>query len=296
MAVVGAGKVARLGSGVSGRAWYYDGVNAITPGAQITLRPGFASVSAMLAKPGFTWAHRGGSQNWPEMSLHAYTQSVARGYGVLEVSLGRTVDGVWFGTHDATLNRTSQITGGKDIRQMTWSEITKFMNSLNSDGTPRPYMRWEEVIEAYGHTHVLVNDIKSGLYNATARSEYFGIMADSGGPTKHIVKWGGGDTLIAGPARDRGYECWGYFYENEMTDTNILNKMNEWTLIGMEYSAPQAVFDRIKTLNKPIVAHIAPNQAAYDTAVAKITAGGFNKPYGVQVSNVLAVAPVSSWT
>lgn len=295
MGVVGPGRVARLGDGTWGRAWVFDGANARTPGSTLPMRPGFSTVAEMLATPGFTWAHRGGSQNYPEMSLHGYTQCVARGWGVLEVSLGRSIDGVWFGIHDATLNRTSQTTGSPDIRQMTWAQISAYQNTLNAAGTPRPYMRWEEVIEAYGDSHILVNDIKSGLYNATARAEYFAIMDRSGGPEKHIVKWGGGDTLIAGPAAQRGYETWGYFYQNEMSST-ILQKMDQWSIIGMEWDAPAATWATIKTLGKPIVAHICATQAAYNTAVANITAGGFAQPYGVQCSNVVNIAPVSSWT
>lgn len=296
MAVIGAGRVARMGDGRRGRAWYFDGKDAITPGPQIPMRYGFDSVNAMLAKPGFTWAHRGGSQNYPEMSLYGYTQCVARGYGVLEVSLGRTIDGVWFGIHDATLARTSQVASTPDIRTMTWAQISAYQNTLNSNGTPRPYMRWEEVIEAYGHTHILVNDIKSGLYNATARTEYFAMMDRTGGPEKHIVKWGGGDTLIAPYATQRGYESWGYFYQNEMATPGTLQKMDAWSIIGMEWNAPKATWDVIKGLGKPIVAHICATQAAYDTAVANITADGYTGPYGVQCSNVLNIAPVSAWT
>ena len=77
------------------------------------------SIDAMLAaEDGFYWAHRGGSASFPEHSLHAYTQSVLRGFGSLEISLNRTADGVWFGLHDANLDRTSQASLGiADARQ-----------------------------------------------------------------------------------------------------------------------------------------------------------------------------------
>lgn len=64
----------------------------------------------MLSQPMFYVAHRGGSREWPEMSLHAYTQAGFWGVGALEVSLARTSDGVWFGLHDADINRTSGTT------------------------------------------------------------------------------------------------------------------------------------------------------------------------------------------
>ena len=40
---------------------------------------GFRDVDAMLAATPFYIAHRGGSVDWPEMSLRGMTESVARG-------------------------------------------------------------------------------------------------------------------------------------------------------------------------------------------------------------------------
>ena len=46
-----------------------------------------------------------------EDSIHAYRQSVAHGYRALEISVARSADGVWFGLHDTTLDRTSGTVG-----------------------------------------------------------------------------------------------------------------------------------------------------------------------------------------
>jgi hypothetical protein len=57
----------------------------------------------------------------------------------------------------------------------------------------------------------------------------------------------------------------------------------------MDYTAPQAVWDEILAFGKPVIAHIVPNQAAYNLAMSKGAAG-------VQVSGVGIVEPVSWWT
>jgi glycerophosphoryl diester phosphodiesterase len=70
-------------------------------------------------------AHRGGSASWPEHTQTAYTQSVWAGAHVLEISCGRTSDGVWFGCHDRSLERL----GGPatPVAQMTWAEVEQAM-------------------------------------------------------------------------------------------------------------------------------------------------------------------------
>ena len=85
----------------------------------------------MLAQSCFYCAHRGGSRDFPEMSLYAYGQSALVGYPALEISLARTSDGVWFGLHDASLDRTSFNTGGGSgttyvAASMTWAQVQSY--------------------------------------------------------------------------------------------------------------------------------------------------------------------------
>ena len=42
-------------------------------------------VDRLTTRPGFTVAHRGGSLDWPEMSMEAYRNSVALGVNALEI-------------------------------------------------------------------------------------------------------------------------------------------------------------------------------------------------------------------
>lgn len=269
-----------------------DGVS--TPSEIVPMYRGFSSITEMLATPGFTWAHRGGSASYPEMSLYAYTQSVARGYGVLEVSLARTSDGVWFGMHDQTSDRTSGGTYGNASAQ-TWAQIQAQQIVVGAKGAPQPYARWEDIVAAYGNTHLFVVDPKYAL--GSHRTEFLELMNTTVGPDRAIMKFSGvgsGAANFSTAARAMGYETWGYFYAG---DASALQGGNgalqtwgpSWTLIGMDYGASQAIWDEALALGLPVIAHIAPNQAAYDTAIAKGASG-------VQVSGVAVVKPVSWWT
>ena len=51
-------------------------------------------VSDLRSADPFYVAHRGGSRDWPEMSMAAYRAAVGLGVDALEISLARTSDGV----------------------------------------------------------------------------------------------------------------------------------------------------------------------------------------------------------
>lgn len=283
------------GEGDEVTAFYtIEGDELRTPTNVIPMRRGFQSVAEMLATPGFTWAHRGGSLSYPEMSLYAYTQSVARGYGVLEVSLARTSDGVWFGLHDQTTDRTSAGVYG-DASAQTWAQIQAQNIVVGSTGAPQPYMRWEEIVEAYGQTHLFVVDPKYAV--GAHRTEFLNIVKQSVGTERAIIKYSGvgsGAANLSNAAKAQGFETWGFFYAGDASATQGGNGALQtwgpsWTLIGMDYNASQAIWDEALALGKPVIAHIVPNQAAYNTAIAK----GAN---GAQVSGVAVVEPVSWWT
>jgi hypothetical protein len=282
------------GTGQPVKVYYKTANGATTPSALIPMRRGFNTVTEMLAKPGFTWAHRGGSGNYPEMSLYGYTQSVARGYGVLEISLARSSDGVWFGLHDQTTDRTSGGTFGNASSQ-TWAQIQAQQNTLGPQGAPQPYMRWEQLIAAYGSTHIIVADPKYAL--ASFRVEFLNMVNRDLGPTRAIIKFSGsgsGAVFLSNAAKAMGFQTWGFFYAADASvaqggNGNLQTWGNEWTLIGMEYTASQAIFNEALAFGKPVIAHIIPTQAGYDSAIAK-------GAVGAQISHVANVAPVSWWT
>lgn len=289
----GTGFTARDGNGNEVLIYHMTAQGARTPGGVVKMRRGFSSVAQMLATHGATWAHRGGSASYPEMSLHGYTQSVARGYGVLEISMARTSDGVWFGLHDQTTNRTSGGTFGNASSQ-TWAQIQAQQN-IAGPGDPQPYLSWDDLLEKYGSTHIIMADLKHAL--AGFRTEFLNMVYNDLGPTRAIIKFSGsgsGAAVLSNEARALGFETWGYFYAADASvalggNGNMQTWANNWTLLGMEYGASQAIWDEALAFGKPVYGHIAPNQAAYDSAMAKGASG-------VQVSGVGVVAPVSWWT
>ena len=247
------------------------------------LFPGYDSVDAMLSHECF-WAHRGGSASFPEHSLWAYTQSALRGFGALEISLNRTSDGVWFGLHDQTLDRTTGSgLGFTDALQMTWAQVQSHAINIGAAGAPQPYMRWEELVEAYGDSHVLIVDPK--YRHADYRSEFFDQMSMVN-PDRVVIKSYFDNLSFRNAAQFRGLKTWGYLYESAIgsAPTNCPG----WDILGLEYTASFEAWDELLTYNLPIIAHICPDEAAIVTA-RNHGASGF------QCSGTAVITPAPAW-
>lgn len=253
-----------------GQAFYTSATDTLSVPYEIRPFPiGYASVTAMLAEAPFYIAHHGGDGNWPEMSLHAYTQSGFWGVGALELSMARTSDGVWFGLHDETLDRTSGTTNFYP-EDHTWAEVQAYQITAAETDDPsqptRPYMRWEEIVEAYYESHVIFVDPK---HATEYREELLDLMdALPGTPTDRLVgKYFGVASLWASSAQARGYKTWGYFYEANLADLPTFQ--GYYDILGMEYSASQAAWDAINAYGKPVVGHIVNTTTQANTALSK---------------------------
>ena len=137
----------------SAQVWVHEAPQDI-PAQMRAMPSGYPSIDAMVAQKGFLVAHRGGSTSWPEMSMRAYTNSVAHGAGALEVSAGRTSDGVWVLAHDQNLKRVDPSAPTTPIAQMTWAEVQRYRTAGEK------ILRIEEYLEAYGRSHITVLDPK----------------------------------------------------------------------------------------------------------------------------------------
>lgn len=251
----------------TGHMYYTSATDTLTTPQEVRAVPtGYPSVTAMLATSPFYVAHRGGSKDWPEMSLHAYTQSAFWGVGALEVSLARSSDGVWFGLHDATLDRTSGLSG-YTASAHTWAEIQTYHITAAATNTPaqptRPYMRWEELMAAYYATHVIFVDPKVASGYTT---ELLNMMdAMPGTPTERFVaKYYGVSSGWPTQASARGYKTWGYFYQADAA--NFGAYQGRWDILGMDYNADAATWAAIKSYGKPVIGHIVPDANAASTA------------------------------
>jgi Glycerophosphoryl diester phosphodiesterase family len=235
---------------------------------------GYPSVDEMLAAAPFHWAHRGGSGDFPEMSLYAYTRSADWGYGGLEVSVNRTSDNVWFGLHDQTLLRTSGV--DIDPTTITWAQLQQYRIEL--PGKPSvPYMPLIEMIVRYGRTHVFIVDPKYRLSEGGVLLDWMTARM----PASRIIgKYSGNGTTFANMCRPRGIKSWGYYYAASYD--GFRQYFSAWDMLGMEWDAPQAVWNDMLSYNKPVIAHICASRAEADDGIAKGAAG-------IQTSGVMAV-------
>lgn len=253
-----------------------DGEGGLAEGVPDMIRPGYDSVAQMVDSSPFYVAHRGGSGDWDEMTLRAYTNSVAWGAGALEVSLARTSDGVYFGLHDEFLDRTSLGTNTSTLnpKNMTWAQVQ------NYDVFGRePYMRLEEVAEAYGGSHALFLDPKFIVRNtAESRNHFFdtvkGLIPDW--QSRVVVKlfwnfnadWGAA-------AKAAGFKTWGYLWDNDGYSQIINTPSNHanFDYLGFNYDASAANWSALASLGKPIIGHVCPDDGAAATALGKGAAG-----------------------
>ena len=242
---------------------------------------GYPSVQEMLTRSEFYSAHRGGSADDPEMTMRAYQNSAERGYGALEISLARSSDGIWFGLHDESLDRTSQVQGLPAASDMTWEEINRYQVTLNADGEPQPYLAWTEFSSAFGKSHVLFVDPKHASDHI---EEFLDMVALDVGVDHAGIKADGDDTALADRARARGFATWGYYYAADVKSGLVLRTQDHWSMLGLNWEAPPAAWQQVVSFGKPVIAHIIANTAQRDTA-RRVGARGF------QVSDTAGVAP-----
>lgn len=241
--------------------------------AQMRAMPsGYPSIDAMVAQKGFLVAHRGGSASWPEMSMRAYTNSVAHGVGALEVSTGRTSDGVWVLAHDQNLKRVDPSAPTTYIAQMTWAEVQRYRTAGEK------ILRIEEYLEAYGRSHITVLDPK---YSA---QQWADLAARLPADAKSRVIWksAGDATWLAAQWKAAGWRCWGYAYAQHASDGSLAKWAPSWDYLGFPWDAPSMAWKVATSFGKPVWAHICPTKAAYDQGLQ-------NGAVGCMVSGVADV-------
>ena len=257
----------------SARVWVHEAPQDI-PAQMRAMPSGYPSIDAMVAQKGFLVAHRGGSASWPEMSMRAYTNSVAHGVGALEVSAGRTSDGVWVLAHDQNLKRVDPSAPTTPIAQMTWSEVQRYRTAGEK------ILRIEEYLEAYGRSHITVLDPK---YSATQWADLAKLLPDDA-KSRVIWKSAGDATWLASQWKAAGWRCWGYAYAQHADDGSLAKWAASWDYLGFPWDATPAQWSKALSLGKPVWAHICPTKAAYDQGISR-------GAVGCMVSGVADVLP-----
>jgi hypothetical protein len=220
----------------------------------------YPTVASMLSNHPFYVAHRGGSLDWPEHSMLAYTNSIAWGCSAVEMSVNRTSDGVWIALHDADLNRTSMTSGLPAVSEMTWQQVQQYRIKVTNGN--EPYEKMTDILDRYQSSHIFFLDPKMG-YNY--RTEFFAIVKSFPNWDKHVMKYFHTGTAFASEARAKGWTTWGYYYQADVPQ--IPTTSPYWDLLGMDYTASAASWDAINAIGKPVIGHILPNQSAATIAL-----------------------------
>ena len=258
-------------AGGSASVWVHESPQDV-PARMRAMPSGYQSIDSMVSQKGFLVAHRGGSASWPEMSMRAYTNSVAHGAGALEVSTHRTSDGVWVLAHDQNLKRVDPTAPDTPIAQMTWAEVQRYRTAGER------ILRIEEYLEAYGRSHVTVLDPK---YSA---QQWTDLAAKLPADAKSLVIWksAGDATWLAAQWKAAGWRCWGYAYAQHASDGSLAKWAPSWDYLGFPWDAPTLAWKVATSFGKPVWAHICPTRAAYDQGLQ-------NGAIGCMVSGVADV-------
>ncbi len=111
-----------------------------------------ATFADLLGDDPFYVAHRGGGDNWPEMTAYAYQQAAQLPYlKAIEVSVCISADGVLVCSHD---RNTARMTGvDLEIGKAQWDQLSELKVVADYTDTPiqpaRPLSRFDEVIEQH---------------------------------------------------------------------------------------------------------------------------------------------------
>lgn len=235
--------------------------------AGVSIMPyGARSVSELRERKGIVVGHRGMSEagDVVEHTMAAYTRAVECGVDALEISCHRTSDGVWFASHDSTLERL----GGPStpIRDMTWAQVRAAFAG-RPEATP---VTLKDYLAAYGATHVTIFDPKTEM----ARSdEYLALLA----PYKDrvVIKAFADSGWLFAKVRQAGWTTWGYAYARNRGQNWYPDFVQGTNLdfLSMEWDAADDVWSPLVATGKPVIAHIPASVAQAAEGTRKGAAG-----------------------
>lgn len=236
--------------------------------AGVSIMPyGARSASALKErKSGIVVGHRGmsGAGDVVEHTMAAYTRAVECGVDALEISCHRTSDGVWFASHDSTLERL----GGPStsIKNMTWAQVQAVFA-----GRPEALpVTLKDYLAAYGATHVTIFDPKTEM----ARSdEYLGLLKDY--KDRVVIKAFADAGWLFAKVKQAGWATWGYAYARNRGQTWYADFVQATNLdfLSMEWNAADDVWTPLVATKKPVIAHIPATVAQAVEGARKGAAG-----------------------
>lgn len=208
------------------------------------------------------WAHRGGSLNWSEMTMRAYTNATWHGSPALEISVCRSADGVYIMSHDPTLDRVTGTSLGP-ISSVDSSAMLGLPVTVPVGGGV--VGRLESVLDAYRDMLLVVDDKTGVNYPA-----FLALLNTVPNAAEHVIVKIDGSTSFTRfqAAQAAGFKTAAYFY-GDTPSSRIVENMPYVDYPGMNYDAAQSAWDAILAYGKPVWGHVLPNTAAKATAKAK---------------------------
>lgn len=273
---------------------YNDGTKLHNLTKVTTVKPG-RKVDRLFADDRYVKiAHRGGSRNYKEMTLRGYTQSLIAAARALEVSIARTSDGIYFGLHDDTLNRTTpSLAANYRPAEHTWAEISQLKQTAPATNDTRfgddVYWRFSDLLQYHTTTTYFVDPKVIGSQYWDEFLNY--LLTFPNATNTFVIKYFHTATALALKARALGFKTWGYAYQADVDGTNPLQLSETayaWTYIGMDYQANDDAWTTTLTIagrnNQLIIGHICPTLAAAQRCVEQGAAGvmcsGINEVIG----------------
>lgn len=235
--------------------------------AGVSIMPyGARSVSELRERKGIVVGHRGmsGAGDVVEHTMAAYTRAVECGVDALEISCHRTSDGVWFASHDSTLERL----GGPStpIRDMTWAQVRSAFAG-RPEAVP---VTLRDYLGAYGGTHVTIFDPKTEMART---DEYLAILA----PYKDrvVIKAFADSGWLFAKVKQAGWATWGYAYARNRGQNWYPDfvKGTNLDFLSMEWDAADDVWAPLVATGKPVIAHIPATAAQAAEGARKGAAG-----------------------
>lgn len=207
------------------------------------------------------WAHRGGSQNWSEMTMFAYRNAVDHGARALEVSVHRSSDGVWIMSHDPNLSRVT----GSNLTISSTNSSAMLGLPVTAPSGGGVIGRLEDVLTEFPD-RVLLVDNKPGSFF----SNFLDLLETvPNNKDRIIVKLDGEFGTLANfqAAKARGFKTAGYWYPNNYA-ANLPSRAPYTDYIGMQYDATSGQWADIFAYGKPVWGHVLLNSTQFNQAKA----------------------------
>lgn len=168
-----------------------------------------STVKSLLTGSPFYIAHRGGGDNWPEMTSYAYRLATALpGLQAIEISVCLSSDGVLVCSHDPN---TLRMTGANyNIAQQPWSVLQPLMvtsaYTLDPTQPARPFTRLSDVLPLYIDRFVVFIEPKT----PQAVAPLMKTLVDLKQPSRTVWKQPINQLQNFTVAKSHGFSTWGY--------------------------------------------------------------------------------------